>query len=272
MGKIIFLDIDGTIRWFDGSVPDSTIYAIREARKRGHEICVCSGRPLSLIEKNILDIGFDGIVSCAGTYVVYRGKCVQRVSFGPRTVHELCEYLVDKDCMIELQRYDQTFLLKRFVNRYEEMGRNMMKSLGEGAKELEPYPALAERDTDVENVEKVMFFSRKVPYDEIYSEWSDRVVMTPFSIPNAERWGGEISPLNVNKTSGIRSVLEHSSYSREDVIAIGDSDNDADMLEFAATGVAMGNATENARRAADWQTAPLLEDGILKAFRKLELI
>lgn len=272
MGKIIFLDIDGTIRWFDGSVPDSTIYAIREARKRGHEICVCSGRPLSLIEKNILDIGFDGIVSCAGTYVVYRGKCVQRVSFDPRTVHELCEYLVDKDCMIELQRYDQTFLLKRFVNRYEEMGRNMMKSLGEGAKELEPYPALAERDTDVENVEKVMFFSRKVPYDEIYSEWSDRVVMTPFSIPNVERWGGEISPLNVNKTSGIRSVLEHSSYSREDVIAIGDSDNDADMLEFAATGVAMGNATENARRAADWQTAPLLEDGILKAFRKLELI
>ncbi|MCI6005823.1 MAG: Cof-type HAD-IIB family hydrolase [Blautia sp.] len=272
MGKIIFLDIDGTIRWFDGSVPDSTIYAIREARKRGHEVCVCSGRPLSLIEKSILDIGFDGIVSCTGTYVVYRGKCVQRVSFDPRTVHELCEYLVDKDCMIELQRYDQTFLLKRFVNRYEEMGRNMMKSLGEGAKELEPYPALAEQDTDVENVEKVMFFSRKVPYDEIYSEWSDRVVMTPFSIPNAERWGGEISPLNVNKTSGIRSVLEHSSYSREDVIAIGDSDNDADMLEFAATGVAMGNATENARRAADWQTAPLLEDGILKAFRKLELI
>ena len=153
MGKIIFLDIDGTIRWFDGSVPDSTVYAIQEARRRGHEVCVCSGRPLSLIEKNILDIGFDGIVSCAGTYVMYRGQCVRSVSFDPATVHELCEYLVEKDCMIELQRFDQTFLLKRFVSRYEEMGRNMMASLGEDAKELEPYPGLVEQDTDVKNVE-----------------------------------------------------------------------------------------------------------------------
>ena len=272
MGKIIFLDIDGTIRWFDGSVPDSTVYAIQEARRRGHEVCVCSGRPLSLIEKNILDIGFDGIVSCAGTYGMYRGQCVRSVSFDPATVHELCEYLVEKDCMIELQRFDQTFLLKRFVSRYEEMGRNMMASLGEDAKELEPYPGLVEQDTDVKNVEKVMFFSQKVPYEEIYHEWSDRVIMTPFSIPNAERWGGEISPLNVNKTSGILSILEHSDYSREDVIAIGDSDNDVDMLEFAAAGIAMGNATQSAAQAADWQTAPLLADGILKAFRKLELI
>lgn len=65
MGKIIFLDIDGTIRWYDGSVPESTIFAIKAARKRGHEICICSGRPYSLIEKNIMDIGFDGVVSCA---------------------------------------------------------------------------------------------------------------------------------------------------------------------------------------------------------------
>lgn len=272
MGKIIFLDIDGTIRWFDGSVPESTVFAIKEARRNGHEVCICSGRPYSLIEKNIMDIGFDGVISCAGTYVIYRDQCTRKVCFEPETARELCGYLLENDCIVEMQRYDQTFLPRIMQSRYDEMSRHMMESLGENAKPLETYPTIAEQYTDVEEIEKVMFFSNSLPYEEVYQRWKDRVIMTPFSIPNAERWGGEISPLHVNKTAGILSILEHSSYTREEVIAIGDSDNDVDMLEFAAVGVAMGNATENARKAADWQTAPLLEDGILKAFRRLELI
>lgn len=272
MGKIIFLDIDGTIRWYDGSVPESTIFAIKAARKRGHEICICSGRPYSLIEKNIMDIGFDGVVSCAGTYVLYRGECVRKVSFDPETAHELCRYLLENDCIVEMQRYDQTFLPRVMQGRYDEMSRRMMESFGKDAKKLEDYPTIAENYTDVHEIEKVMFFSSRLSYDEVYEKWKERVIMTPFSIPNAERWGGEISPLNVNKTIGIQSILEHSAYTREDVIAIGDSDNDVDMLEFASVGVAMGNATETARRAANWQTDELLNDGILKAFQKLELI
>lgn len=272
MGKLIFLDIDGTIRWFDGSVPESTILAIKEARKRGHEICICSGRPYSLIEKNIMDIGFDGVVSCAGTYVLYRGACVRKVCFDSETAHALCGYLLENDCIVEMQRYDRTFLPKAAQKRYDDMSRRMQENFGKGAKKLEDYPAIAETYTDVHEIEKVMFFSSRLSYDEVYEKWKDRVVMTPFSIPNVERWGGEISPLNVNKTVGIKSILEHSSYTREDVIAIGDSDNDVDMLEFAAVGVAMGNATENARKAADWQTDELLNDGIYHAFRKLGLI
>ena len=270
--KIIFLDIDGTIRWFDGRVPESAVYAVREARKRGHEVCICSGRPLSLIEKNIMDIGFDGVISCTGTYVLYRDVCVRQVSFEQNTVHELCEYLIRNDCLVELQRYDRTFLPRELKGKYDRMCSDMMENLGADAKPLEEYPAITEHYTDVSNVEKVMFFSDHLPYDEVYGKWEGRVHMTPFSIPNVQRWGGEVSPCGVNKTIGICSILEHSDFTREDVIAIGDSDNDVDMLEFAYVGIAMGNATEKARAAADWQTDAVLEDGILKAFQKLELI
>ena len=77
MGKLIFIDIDGTIRWFDGRIPESAKSDIRKARKNGHEVCICSGRPLSLIEEEVMEIGFDGVVSCAGTYVTYHGNCIR---------------------------------------------------------------------------------------------------------------------------------------------------------------------------------------------------
>ena len=44
------------------------------------------------------------------------------------------------------------------------------------------------------------------------------------------------------------------------------------MLQFAGVGIAMGNGTEGAKKAADWQTDELLNDGLEKAFRKLGLI
>ena len=77
MGKIVFLDIDGTIRGFDGHVPDSAAAAIRQARAAGHKVLISSGRPLCQIEPGIIDIGFDGIISGSGSYVLYEGKCVR---------------------------------------------------------------------------------------------------------------------------------------------------------------------------------------------------
>lgn len=135
------------------------------------------------------------------------------------------------------------------------------------------FPVILREDyTELENVEKVMFFSNAISYEEVYEKWEGIVHMTPFSIPSSQKWAGEISPMHVNKTEGILSILEHSTFAPEDVIAIGDSDNDVDMLEFASVGIAMGNATDKARAAADWQTDAVLDDGILHAFQKLGLL
>lgn len=219
-----------------------------------------------------MEIGFDGVVSCAGTYVLYKDQCVKQMSFEKETVHRLCDYLMRNDCLFELQRYDRTFLPADLAEKYDTMSRELMEDMGEDAKPLEEYPGIVKDYTELENVEKVMFFSNAISYEEVYEKWEGIVHMTPFSIPSSQKWAGEISPMHVNKTEGILSILEHSTFAPEDVIAIGDSDNDVDMLEFASVGIAMGNATDKARAAADWQTDAVLDDGILHAFQKLGLL
>ena len=55
-------------------------------------------------------------------------------------------------------------------------------------------------------------------------------------------------------------------------MAFGDAENDVEMLEYAAIGVAMGNGKEAAKTAADYVTASVEEDGIEKALKYYDLI
>lgn len=76
--KIVFFDIDGTLITEDGNqtLPESTVYAIQELRRRGHLAFINSGRTLfNVIEQPyILRIGFDGYVCACGAHILYRGR------------------------------------------------------------------------------------------------------------------------------------------------------------------------------------------------------
>ena len=81
----------------------------------------------------------------------------------------------------------------------------------------------------------------------------------------------EILPKGVSKVSGVTEVCAAAGVTREEVLAIGDSDNDRAMLSFAGFGVAMGNAPEDVRQAADAVTAGVDEDGAAAAIERYVL-
>jgi len=58
---------------------------------------------------------------------------------------------------------------------------------------------------------------------------------------------------------------------REEIIAIGDNENDISMIEYAGLGIAMGNAEEILKRAADHVTGDYQEDGVAEAIEKFIL-
>lgn len=72
-----------------------------------------------------------------------------------------------------------------------------------------------------------------------------------------------------SKREGLQKLCELLEIKREEVFAIGDSDNDREMLEWAGTGVAMGNAPEHIRDIADWVTEDNEHDGVAKVIRRI---
>ena len=74
------------------------------------------------------------------------------------------------------------------------------------------------------------------------------------------------------KAAGMRRFLTRFGLSRLECMAFGDAENDLDMLAYAGIGVAMGNASEAVKHAADYVTASVDEKGIEQALRHFRLI
>lgn len=84
--------------------------------------------------------------------------------------------------------------------------------------------------------------------------------------------GIEILPQGIDKGKAVRWVAEHCGISREQVMAIGNEGSDIPMLQWAGTGIAVENASEAARFAADDITTSYLELGVETAIKKYGLI
>ena len=71
-----------------------------------------------------------------------------------------------------------------------------------------------------------------------------------------------------SKGSSLERLCEHLGIDISQTIACGDGNNDLTMIETAGLGVAMGNATETLKKAADYITASNDEDGIVQVIDK----
>jgi Cof subfamily protein (haloacid dehalogenase superfamily) len=79
----------------------------------------------------------------------------------------------------------------------------------------------------------------------------------------------EFTPLGVDKAHSMELALERLGIDRSEVAAFGDAENDTSMIAFAGHGVAMGNAVEATKAAAEFVTADNDHDGIADALARL---
>jgi Cof subfamily protein (haloacid dehalogenase superfamily) len=78
-------------------------------------------------------------------------------------------------------------------------------------------------------------------------------------------------PAGVNKAHGLSWLTRYLGVDQKNVFAIGDSEADLPMLEWAGIGVAMGNGSAEVKAAADWVAPTLEEDGAAVALERFVL-
>ena len=84
--------------------------------------------------------------------------------------------------------------------------------------------------------------------------------------------GIDIIPRGGGKSAGIHKFMEEYGIERSEIMAFGDGENDIDMLQFAGIGVAMGNAGDKVKAAADYVTDSVDANGIENALRHFGLL
>lgn len=258
---LIFFDIDGTLVGEDGHViPDSAQNAIQRARAGGHICMINTGRTLKLVGSELLNqTEFDGLILGCGTMVVYRGKTLLHKTFEREEALEILAGLQRYEIDACLEGTENNFSdsddrlftegYRRFINRFKTFGYG---SFSQAPGHFDKFYAYVDR------IEKMEGFRR---------EFETRLDFV-------DRKGGffEIMPRGFSKASAMNFVADALGIPMEETAAIGDSSNDIPMIERAHIGIAMGNATEDVKKIADYVSTDLLNDGIANALRWLGAI
>lgn len=270
--KYIFLDVDGTLVDFDGRLPLSAETALRTAQQNGHRLILCTGRQKSQIYPWLLQkIPFDGVISSSGANVEYNGKCVARHLFPKDRLENLLCFFRRENIPFCLQTaeslYAEPWCAEGIFSYFQQNGVDpdkMVSLFGD----LTP---VACADT-LTNVEKVVYYNAGEDVAIMRRRVGADYQIAGYSFGNLGAVNGEISLSTVNKAKGLEACLKHCGADVRDSVAVGDGDNDMDMIRFAGIGIAMGNATPELKRAADCVTDSIDCDGLQKAFFSVGLI
>lgn len=275
--RAVFLDVDGTLVNHAGVVPGTARRAVQHARANGHLVFLCTGRSLAELWPDLVDIGFDGIVACAGAYVetgdvvlvdhhISRPDLERvRTFFDALGTHH---YFQANDAIYGTRRL-RAHLQRVIADAFPDADARATLTRG-----LFRFVDAIEVDADplAMRVTKVIYLDAGVPLAEIRAEFAGTFDIVPSSVPMFGPNSGEMMLPGIHKAAGIDALLDHLGLDPADTLGIGDSHNDLEMLERVAVGIAMGNAPRAVLAVADDVTATPDEDGVHLAFLRHGLL
>lgn len=271
MCRIIFLDVDGTLINADGIIPDSAKYAIRKAKENGHQFVICTGRSRYQLPKELIDLGFDGVISSDGADVEIHGKRIYHISMEEIHRRQIGEYLESINAIYLATTPDEIVISEINKKRLQKYIENKGWS-GDYVKQIFGTYHVIDPIWKNEKEQKFVYFESAVSMKEISKILEPHFVVVPGSLIGSTEKDGEIKMNGVSKASAMEIYLKHIGISKDNSIAIGDGANDIQMIEYAGIGVSMGNAKDIVKASADLVTTDIDQDGIFTAFVKLGLI
>ena len=266
--RLAAFDLDGTLLKEDKTPGTRTLETLERVLDSGVEVVLASGRTRGIIPRVLLDnprIRY--IISCNGAVV-----------WDLREQRAIVE---------ELIAYDTALAILRKARDYDcvrEASIDGMMYVGAGDVETEIkliFPKLRDRMNtlrsivpDVEDyfvscgipAEKLLFFFHTTEAREPFRQWIAENY--DLALTSSHPLALEVNAPGISKGDALKALAAKLAIEPENVFAIGDSENDGEMIAFAGTGVAMGNAEESVLRLTDLVTSDNENEGAALAMEK----
>ena len=258
MVKALFFDIDGTLVAFGArGMSEPLRNKLYELRANGVKLFISSGRHV-LVMNNLDDFPFDGYIAMNGALCILGEEVIDRHPL-PRDVSlQIAETAgtLNVPCLV----FADNLYGVNFVNEESMEVSRMVNML--------PGPLL--------DLKKVAMEHEVYQYTIYVTEEEERRFLHPVlkgvEYPRWHPYFADIVPGGLSKSYGASKILERIGIGPEECIAFGDGGNDIPLLRYAGIGVAMGNAPESVRSAADYVTDSVENDGVLAALRHFGVI
>lgn len=272
--KYLFCDMDGTLLNSKTRVTASTARALQAAKERGVTIVIATGkaRPAAMAALEPVGLlGPGGVVSLQSPGVFLQGLMVYGTE--GRVIHSA---LLREDVCIEGYQFAEEhrvalvgFSGDRCVTLADHPKVRDLHAIYYEPK-AEVLPSIEELLSQAPMSKLLFYDTAEGVKDFIRPHWA-LAVGGRATITQAMPDMLEILPHGASKGAGVKILLDHLGVQPEEVMAIGDGENDIEMLQLAGMGVAMANGTARTLAVADATVASNDDDGVVEAVERFIL-
>lgn len=243
--KLIALDLDGTLLTSDKRVSEANKNALQAARERGVYVVLTTGRPLQAIggfleELDLLGENQYSITFNGGLVQENTGRILDKTGFTIEDVRAIRRVTNELDLPLDVLYGGDVYSLPAAHESLYLTANPLLNKINVSDEEL---PEEFVYNKAVSAVDAA-FLDGQIP--KIPAELYDR-----FEIFKSRAILLEWSPKGVHKANGLAKLIGHLGINQSEVMACGDEGNDLSMIEWAGLGVAMSNATEEIKSAAN---------------------
>ncbi len=270
MYKLIAIDVDGTLVTDEKKLTQKTIEVIKEALKKDIKIVISTGRSFYRLEKFIdaLDLRSENQCTICLNGGIIIENLTKEVLYSKNLEAEEVEELIQlgKALRLPIMIYTKD---NQYVETIPEVVRKNTENLKGMHLKVVNFNQL--NFTKPQNyIYKVCFIDKPEKITE-KRELISKEILEKYEITSSVPEYLEIVKKGIKKSEAIKVVMEKYDIKKEEVMAIGDGENDIEMLDFAGLGIAMENASDFVKEFANDVTTSNNHDGVANAIEKYVL-
>lgn len=262
MIKMIATDIDGTILNWDGHFSPQLIACMEELKKSGIKVVLVTGRMHSSTAPIVRALGLNTpVVSYQGGLIKdIDGTTLYQKDLPVDTAKEIIAWAKQRNIHLNLYLDD-----KLYVEQDCDTVRKYIKG------KFVNFNVCPFESLELKNVNKLL----AIDYSDAkrVTAWVEELgeKFPELYIVKSTPYFCEIGCKEAKKSSGVEFLAKMWGFKKEEVLAIGDQNNDIELLKAGGIAVAMGNGTEELKKYADFVTDTIDNDGFVKAVKKFVL-
>lgn len=281
MYRIIFFDIDGTLRDEAYGIPETAKTAVKMCRENGYYLCICTGRTIGTITDDVRDLEMDGIIAGGGSHIEFNKKIIKKSFFNEYKVQAAKLYLKNKNdkTAFTFETDDNVFMNKEAVEILTSLNNEKFKSLTEEEKQIveENQKIIYEENIHSFNeklhkVNKICLWSTEEVFNEIKNIFSEGEIQLAQSFNFDSRIYYEIIQSNCNKGEAIFELCNYLDIPIKETMGFGDGINDIDMLKVVETAVGVKGGSKEIFEYVDSICEEPMKDGIYLELKKRNII
>lgn len=268
MYKLIATDMDGTLLNSQSTIPEKNIEAIKLAKRKGAKVILCTGRPITGVRDFAKILG----LTDKGDYAITQNGAIIYDSFTNKIISS---NLLSKKDILNFYKFSQNNNLElhfcynnKLITPAKEISFHTIQEAYLCNIAISVIDNIEDISNDICPSNITLVVENEKTIIDLIQE-AKALFGNDYSIVHSSNNSIEISNKNANKGNAVKYIAEKIfNIKREEIITIGDQNNDLTMIEYAGLGVAMGNAINSIKEISNEITLTNDESGLAHIIEK----